>query len=125
MTTRHRTAIYEMMGMFERFQWDMAHTATREAHVPDEWREVWQTRSSKKRKVSLYVDDDVYRIFKSMGAGMGPRMNLVLGAFVRARLAGMLEGEDILEKHREAWFGKPKPSVAEAMARYQGAKGER
>jgi len=44
-----------------------------------------------------YVDEDVYWLFKSIGAGMGPRMNLVLGAFARARLAAMLEGEDLVE----------------------------
>lgn len=112
---RERNQLSEMMGMMSRFQWDMAHTATREARVPDVWREVWQERSQKKRKVSLYVDEDVYKLFKSMGAGMGPRMNLVLGAFVRARLAGLLESEDLVEEAREGWMGKPKPSIAEIM----------
>ncbi len=119
-TKKAGKAVGEMIAMLERFHWDMAHTATRERHLPDEWREVWQERSSKKRKVSLYVDDDVYRLFKSMGAGMGPRMNIVLGAFVRARLAGLLEGEDLLEEYRENWMGKPKPNVAEIMARLEG-----
>ncbi|MEM7489152.1 MAG: hypothetical protein AAF390_08505 [Pseudomonadota bacterium] len=32
------------------------------------------------------------------------------------RLAGLLEGEDLPVRLREAWMGKPKPSVAELMA---------
>ncbi|SFI58200.1 hypothetical protein SAMN04488095_1287 [Jannaschia pohangensis] len=51
-----------------------------------------------------------------MGAGMGPRMTLVLGAFARARLAGLLEGDDLVEEARGAWMGRPKPSVVEIIA---------
>ncbi|SDZ22940.1 BrnA antitoxin of type II toxin-antitoxin system [Jannaschia faecimaris] len=109
----------EMIAMMMRFQWDMAHAATRAERVPEDWRQVWQNRSQKKRKVSLYVDEDVYKLFRSMGAGMGPRMNTVLSAFVRARLAGLLEGEDLVVEAREAWMGKPKPTVGEIMARLE------
>ena len=113
---KKRNNASEMIAAMMRFEWDMAHTATRQGRIPEDWREIWQNRSQKKRKISLYVDEDVYRLFKSMGAGMGPRMNRVLGSFARARLAGLLEGEDLIESAREAWMGKPKPSVAEIMA---------
>lgn len=92
--------------------------------IPDEWRRVWQDRSAPKRKISLWVDEDVYRLFKSMGHGMGPRMNSVLGAFVRARVAGMLEGEDLSERFREEWMGKAKPSADEAVAEWERSLGE-
>lgn len=121
-TKRERKNISEMIAIMSRFQWDMAYTATRTEKVPEVWRKVWQERSSKKRKVSLYVDEDVYRLFKSMGAGMGPRMNDVLRAFMFARLAGLLEGEDLVEEARETWMGKPKPSVAEILAKLEGVK---
>ena len=121
-TRRERNQLSEMMGLMTRFQWDMAHTATRDEKVPEVWREVYQSRSSKKRKISLWVDDDVYRLFKSMGAGMGPRMNLVLGAFARARLAGLLEGDDLVEEARETWMGKAKPSVEEIRALMERGK---
>ncbi|CTQ48761.1 BrnA antitoxin family protein [Jannaschia donghaensis] len=114
MTTKtQRDRRSEMVGMMTRFQWDLAHAATRDAMVPEAWREVYEKRSSKKRKVSLYLDEDVYKLFKSMGAGMGPRMNVVLGAFARARLAGLLDGEDLVEEARESWMGVPKPSMEE------------
>lgn len=119
-TTGKRNALGEMIGIMERFQWDMAHEATRDRALPEEWRKVWQERSSKKRKISLYVDEDVYRLFRSMGTGVGPRMNTVLSAFVRARVAGMLDGDDLLEEYREKWMGKPKPQIAEIIAKMEG-----
>ncbi len=119
-TKTQRNAAAEMIVMMERFHWDMAHTATRDAYVLPEWREVWEGRTTRKRKISLYVDEDVYKLFRSMGPGMGPRMNTVLGAFARARLAGLLDGEDIMEDRRESWMGRAKPSVAEVVARSEG-----
>ena len=114
-----RQALTELWASMERFHWDLAHRATREGMVPREWREVWQERSARKRKISLCVDEDVYRLFRSMGPGMGPRMNLVLGAFVRARVAGLLEGEDLPTRYREEWMGKPKPRMDELIAKLE------
>ncbi|WP_167767163.1 BrnA antitoxin family protein [Jannaschia formosa] len=114
----------ELWAIMDRFQWDLGHRATREGMIPEEWRRLWQERGSRKRKVSLYVDEDVYRLFRSMGTGMGPRMNAVLGAFVRARLAGLLEGEDLSQRYREEWMGKPKPSADEAVAAWERAMGK-
>ncbi|SFI58249.1 BrnA antitoxin family protein [Jannaschia pohangensis] len=124
MTTKaQRNQTSEMLAMMMRFEWDMAHAATRRDRVPEDWRQIWQNRSQKKRKVSLYVDEDVYKLFRSMGSGMGPRMNTVLSAFVRARLAGLLEGEDLVEQARENWMGKAKPTAAECFALLERGRG--
>ena len=114
--TRERTVLDGMIAMVVRFQRDMAQTATRERHLPQVLRNVWESRSSRKRKISLYVDEDTYRLFRSMG----PRIKRILTSFDRARLAGLLEGEDLLESYRERWMGKPKPSVAKALAHIEG-----
>ncbi|PWJ17014.1 BrnA antitoxin family protein [Jannaschia seohaensis] len=119
-TKAQRARMHDMFAMMERFEWDLSRAATREARVPEEWREVWQTRSRKKQKLSFWVDADVVTFFRSLGPGYGPRMNTVLRAFMLARLAGLLEGEDLPEAYRERWMGKPKPSVAEARAMYEG-----
>jgi uncharacterized protein (DUF4415 family) len=108
MATR-RQAQAELWTIMDRFQWDLAHRATREGAIPEEWREVWQNRSCAKRKVSLWVDEDVWRLFRSMGSGVGPRMNQVLRAFMLARMGALLDGEDLSEVYREEWMGKPKP----------------
>ena len=115
-TKSARTHLNEMMAMMSRFEWDMAHRATREGRVPAEWRTVWEGRSARTEKVTVRVDADVVRFFRSMGAGYGPRMNTVLRAFMHARLAGLFEGEDLPKEYRERWMGKAKPQVAEMVA---------
>ncbi|MEM7489150.1 MAG: BrnA antitoxin family protein [Pseudomonadota bacterium] len=111
-TKTQRLAAAEMIRMMERFQWNMANRATIEEKMSWKWRDIRDNRSTKKRTVSLRVDDDVYRRSRSTGPGYGPRMNNALGAFARARLAGLLEGEDLPARDREAWMGKPEPPVA-------------
>ena len=114
----------QMMGAMQRFEWDMHHSVAREGRIPEAWREVWENRSGRKQRVTLWVDADVVKLFKSMGPGYGPRMNEVLRSFLFARLAGLIEGEDLLEEARETWMGKPKPSMAELKARYAQACGD-
>ncbi|MEM7711645.1 MAG: BrnA antitoxin family protein [Pseudomonadota bacterium] len=116
MTKAQRMAQSEMVAMLLRFEWDMAHQATRDARIPREWKEVWEARQPKKKKVSFYVDEDVWKLFHAMGPGYGPRMNTVLRSFVRARLAGLLDGEDLPASYREFWMGRPKPSLPQIEA---------
>lgn len=105
-----------MLAAMQRFEWDMHSAVGRARRVPEEWREVWQNRRPRKSRVTLWVDDDVIKLFRSMGPGYGPRMNLVLRSFMFARLTGMLEGEDLADEFRERWMGKKKPQVGEIMA---------
>ncbi|MEM7641036.1 MAG: BrnA antitoxin family protein [Pseudomonadota bacterium] len=104
----------DMIRAMHAFEWDMHSTITRAGRLPSEWREIWETRSAKKERVTLRVDADVVRFFKSMGDGYGPRMNAVLRSFMQARLAGLIEGEDLAASYREDWMGAPRPSPATA-----------
>jgi uncharacterized protein (DUF4415 family) len=113
--TQH-DATNAMIAAMQRFEWDLHHVATREGRVPREWREVWQNRTKRKTRVSLWLDEDVLKLFRSMGPGYGPRMNIVLRSFMYARMAAMLEGEDLLDSYREDWMGKKKPQVQEIVA---------
>ncbi|MGB3555063.1 MAG: BrnA antitoxin family protein, partial [Jannaschia sp.] len=100
----------------ERIEWDLHSTVALAGRLPPEWAEIWQGRTSRQTRVSLRVDDDVLRFFRTMGEGYGPRMNAVLRAFMTARLSGMIEEEDLSETYREKWMGKPRPSAAAAHA---------
>lgn len=112
----------DMIRAMRAFEWDMHATISRAGRLPAEWREIWEQRSAKKERVTLRVDTDVVRFFKSMGDGYGPRMNAVLRSFMQARLAGLIEGEDLAETYRERWMGVARPSPAtEAQRKAQKA----
>jgi hypothetical protein len=52
--------------------------------------------------LTMRVDEDVVRFFKSMGAGHLVRMNDVLRSFMHARLAGVLRGADTVDYYRRS-----------------------
>ena len=120
-----RDYITECVRMLERFEWDVAHAATLQGRIPDEWREVWQERTQRKAKVSFWIDEDVLKFFRSLGPRHGPRMNTVLRAFVYARLGRLIENEDLPASYREAWMGQAKPSMSELVAECESVEDDR
>ncbi|SFI89137.1 BrnA antitoxin family protein [Jannaschia pohangensis] len=102
----------EMIAAMERFEWDMHDAVGRAGRLPPEWREIWEAKGAPKTRMTLRLDADVVRFFKSMGAGYGPRMNSVLRSFMLARLAGLIRHGDLAGKYRETWMEKPRPSPA-------------
>ena len=113
----------QMIAAMQRFEWDMHSPLAQAGRIPAEWREIWEKRRAKKQRISLWVDADVVKFFRSLGPGYGPRMNDVLRSFMLARLAGLIEGEDLAAEARENWMGKPKPSVAEALVTLERLRG--
>lgn len=82
-----------MADAMRRLEWDLHHTIEATSRVPDEWHEIAARRHPKaKLRMTLGIDEDVVRFFKSMGPGHGPRMNEVLRSFMHARLAGVVRG---------------------------------
>ena len=67
------------------------------ARIPPEWHAIAQgVPAPRKVPVTLRMDEDIARFFRSMGAGHLPRINAVLRAFMHARLAGVVKGpEDV------------------------------
>ena len=62
--------------------------------IPAAWHAIAQERQQPaKTKVTLRLDDDVLRFFRSMGQGHLTRMNAVLRAFMLARLAEVVKAE--------------------------------
>lgn len=122
--TRNREHINDMLRVMDSFEWDMHSRITSAARFPPEWREIWEKRGRRKVPVSLRLDEDVLRFFRTMGPGYGPRMNGILRSFMLARLGGMIHGEDLAAKYREAWMGKARPSAAQAIAEHRIARGQ-
>ncbi|WP_170971922.1 BrnA antitoxin family protein [Rhodobacter sp. SY28-1] len=89
--------------------------------LPEEWHQIaTATPRAAKVKVTLALEADLLKFFRSMGEGYGPRINDVLRSYMHARLAGVIRGAETLAHYREreeAWSGE-KPAfgdVAKAM----------
>ena len=121
--SRQREQINDMIRVMENFQWDMHSRITAEAHFPTEWQIIWEARRKTKIPVSLRLEEDVVKFYKSMGPGYGPRMNDVLRTFMLARLSGLIQGQDLATKYRQDWMGKSRPSMAQAVAETRIAMG--
>ena len=115
-TKRAKAAMAEMMSIMDRLHWDMQWRVTTQGRLPEEWTRIWRERSHRKTRVTIRVDEDVARYFRSMGDGHGPRMNGVLRSFMLAQLAGLIEHDDLPAKYREEWMDKPRPRIATTYA---------
>ena len=113
----------ELLSLMQQFEWDMTYMVTSKGRLPKEWAEIWQTRSTVKKRVTIRVDEDVLRFFRKMGDGYGPRMNAVLRTFMLAQLTGLIEEERLPEEYRERWMGKPRPKLVTQLAEIYGRNG--
>ena len=78
-TPRQRAQMSYMMDVMRRLEWDLHNTIELTGRIPEEWHEIAQRRpSSGKEKVTLRLEADVLKFFRSMGPDYGPRINDVL-----------------------------------------------
>jgi uncharacterized protein (DUF4415 family) len=99
---RQREHVFYMTDAMRRFEWDMHQRVWLDQRIPVEWHEISTRRESEKIRVTLRLDRDVVKWFRSMGPGYQPRMNDVLSAFMHAKLAGLLHGDETIEPFRES-----------------------
>ncbi|MGQ0567275.1 MAG: BrnA antitoxin family protein [Gemmobacter sp.] len=103
MTARQTAQYTYMMDVMRRLEWDLHHRIEETGRIPPEWHEIAQKRPlSDKVRVTLALESDVMKFFRSLGPGYGPRINDVLKAYVHARLAGVIKGAETLNLYREA-----------------------
>jgi uncharacterized protein (DUF4415 family) len=120
-TPRQRAQMTYMMDVMRRLEWDLHNTIELTGRIPEAWHEIaTATPRSAKVKVTLDLEADVLKFFKSMGEGYGPRINDVLKSYMHARLAGVIRGAETLAHYREREEGhsggKPQfGDVAKAM----------
>jgi len=100
--TARQTANYHYMAdAMRRLEWDLHNHIEGTARIPPEWHEIAQRQHDQPtERVTVRLDRDVLRFFRSMGAGYGPRLNEVLRSYMHARLAGLIKGADTTEFHR-------------------------
>ena len=87
-----------MADALRRLEWDLHNTIEATSRIPLEWHEIAHDRAPKRKtRVTLLIEEDVMRFFKSMGTGHGARMNEVLRVFMHGRLAGVIRGADTMD----------------------------
>ncbi len=90
-----------MADAMRRLEWDLHHRIEVTGRIPVEWHEIAreEPRGGTER-VSLRLDKDVVKFFRSMGLGYGPRINRVLRSYMHARLAGVIRGAETAPEFR-------------------------
>ena len=100
---KQRAHYHYMTDAMRRLEWDLHHHIEATSRIPDEWHEIAQNRAPQpKERITMAVDRDVLKFFRSMGAGYQPRLNEVLRSYMHARLAGVIRGAETIEHHRRA-----------------------
>ncbi len=117
-TPKQRANYHYMTDAMRRLEWDLHHHIEATSRIPDEWHEIAKTRAPQgKQRITMAVDRDVLRFFRSMGAGYQPRLNEVLRSYMHARLAGVIRGAETMAHHRraEAYHEGERPGWGDTM----------
>ncbi|MEM6610191.1 MAG: BrnA antitoxin family protein [Pseudomonadota bacterium] len=118
LTKRECEHHYYMTDAMRRFEFDMHHEIDIHHRIPNEWHDIAARRESAKKKICLAIDEDVLKWFKSMGPGYQPRINDILRAFMHAKLAGLLKGDETLDPFKERPAERVRPEWGSTAARF-------
>ena len=89
-----KTAFHQLGQVLRDLEGDLGWGLKDSPRIPAAWHQIAQERMQpQKHKLTLRVDEDVVRFFRAMGQGHLTRMNDVLRAFMLARLAEVVKGE--------------------------------
>lgn len=103
MTAKARENFFYMSEAMRRLEWDLHHTIEATNRIPEEWHEIAaRAHRQPTERVTIRLDRDVLKFFRSMGSGYGPRLNDVLRSYMHARLAGVIGGADTAAMFRTA-----------------------
>lgn len=92
---------YYMADAMRRLEWDLHNHIEATSRIPDEWHEIARNKPDQPtERVTVRIDRDVLRFFRSMGTGYGPRLNAVLRSYMHARLAGVIRGAETVAFYR-------------------------
>ena len=96
MPTKAQTdfAFHQLGQVLRDLETDLRWKLDGSVRIPAAWHAIAQDRQTPaKTKITLRLDEDVIRFFRSMGQGHLTRMNAVLRAFMLARLAEVVKAE--------------------------------
>ncbi len=98
----------------QRLEYDLHTHLNHTGRIPYEWSLLHRERTYHKDRITMRVDRDVLKLFRSLGPGYQPRMNEVLRAFMHCRLSGLIEGADTVTEFRtEHWGDRKRPEFGD------------
>lgn len=100
-----RANYHYMADAMRMLEWDLHSTVLSRMRIPEEWHQIARERGrAPKTRVTLRLDADVVKFFRSMGPDWQARVNRIVAAWMHARLAGLIEGAETMDylKRREA-----------------------
>lgn len=118
MPTRKQTdyAFHQLGQVLRDLETDLRWKLSGSVRIPAEWFQIAQSRHQPaKAKVTLRIDEDVIRFFRSMGQGHLTRMNAVLRAFMLARLAEVVKAEPEYQLSPKEMMGRLRGELSAVM----------
>lgn len=116
-------AFHQLGQVLRDLETDLRWKLDGSVRIPAEWHTIAQERAQPaKEKVTLRVDADVLRFFRSMGQGHLTRMNAVLRAFMLARLAEVVKAEAPIEMTPKDMEGRIRDELIAVMQGQERAK---
>lgn len=94
-TLAERIAHVDLMIELEKHEAEMREIALRRAVIPPEWAKLPETAPvrPRRKKVTVALDEDVARWFRSLGEGYHRRINAVLRTYMLAVVAKVVKGK--------------------------------
>ena len=93
LTREQRRAKAELACKLDDWRREMSYILSKRYLIPDEWKRLEDKLPCAKRvKMTIRVDAETARFYRSMGTGYGARMNEVLRAWMLARKCMVIEG---------------------------------
>ncbi|OAN70772.1 hypothetical protein A8B78_04795 [Jannaschia sp. EhC01] len=101
LTKTARAHHFYMAEAMRRLEWDLQNHLMSERRIPEAWHDIATRRESPRKQITVRLDEDVIRFFKSTGPGYQARLNDVLRAFMHMKLGGFLHGEETIDAFRD------------------------
>lgn len=108
MSPRDRLRYRFMHDQMMQFEWDLRHAIWDRRIVPSDWHQLLlKEPKGDKTRVTIRLDSDLVKFFRAYGTGWQTILNTAVRAFVKARLAGVVEGPESAATLLEGLSSRP------------------
>ena len=114
-TSREKDHFYCLIDIMNQLEHDLYQPILRQQALPAAWQTISRQRKiSKKKRITIGIEEDVLKFFRGLGHPYQPRMNDVLRSFMHAKLAGVLARfPDLVDENFEFWAEQPRPKIGD------------